>query len=265
MARTCSGSSASFWIGGRPWVRRTPASTVATWRSLRSKGSDLWAKSGPAPRAGARSCRRSGACRQRLERRRRAPRDRGRRIRGRRGVSGRGPGGRASADSRANRRRRRGWCFWRSPRGRRPGRSRTAARVLQGGEPRPGVLPLAAQGARPGHGRDPLRLAARLMAGRRRSTGSTPKAGLSPCRRRRRQVASLEKLRSSDADHLASQGFNVEARVSSKSATLRVTTIRSWTIAVAAISPSASPRGRSAAIRPHSMAMTSVIGRIRSA
>ena len=44
MARTCSGSSASFWTGGRPWVRRTPASTVATWRSLRSKGRALWAK-----------------------------------------------------------------------------------------------------------------------------------------------------------------------------------------------------------------------------
>ena len=44
MARTCSGSSASFWTGGWPWVRRTPASTVATWRSLRSKGRALWAK-----------------------------------------------------------------------------------------------------------------------------------------------------------------------------------------------------------------------------
>src|SRR5271166_247537 len=43
-ARTCSGSSASFWTGGWPWVRRTPASTVATWRSLRSKGRALWAK-----------------------------------------------------------------------------------------------------------------------------------------------------------------------------------------------------------------------------
>ena len=47
MARTCSGRSASFWTGGWPWVRRTPASTVATWRFFRSKGRALWAKFQP--------------------------------------------------------------------------------------------------------------------------------------------------------------------------------------------------------------------------
>src|SRR5208337_5463224 len=36
--------SASFWTGGWPWVRLTPASTVATWRFFRSKGRALWAK-----------------------------------------------------------------------------------------------------------------------------------------------------------------------------------------------------------------------------
>src|SRR5208337_2417556 len=54
-------------------------------------------------------------------------------------------GGRASADSRASRRRRRGWCFWRSPRGRRRGRSRPAVRVLPGGGLRPVARPLAGQ------------------------------------------------------------------------------------------------------------------------
>ena len=67
------------------------------------------------------------------------------------------------------------------------------------------------------------------------------------------------------AGHGGSHGLSTEARVSSKSPTLRVTTMRSWTIAVAAIRPSASPRGRSAAIRPHSTAIASVTGRMRSA
>ena len=44
MARRSSGSTASFCSGGRPWVRRIPASTVATWRSLRSIGWPRWAK-----------------------------------------------------------------------------------------------------------------------------------------------------------------------------------------------------------------------------
>ena len=104
---TCSGSSASFCTGGRLWVRRTPASTVATWRSLRSKGRARWAKfhtSAESRRSIVPTVRGFGPAR-----RRRAPRDRGRRIRGRRAAQ-RGPGGRASADSRASRRRRRGWC-----------------------------------------------------------------------------------------------------------------------------------------------------------
>ena len=37
IALRSSGRIASFCSGGRPWVRRTPASTVATWRSARSK------------------------------------------------------------------------------------------------------------------------------------------------------------------------------------------------------------------------------------
>ncbi|MBP1843917.1 hypothetical protein J2046_002175 [Rhizobium petrolearium] len=53
----------------------------------------------------------------------------------------------------------------------------------------------------------------------------------------------------------ASHGLMTAASVSSKSLTLRVTRIRSWTIAVAAISPSISPRGRVAARRPHSTAI----------
>ena len=44
MARRSSGRMASFCSGGRPWVRRIPASTVATCRSLRSIGWPRWAK-----------------------------------------------------------------------------------------------------------------------------------------------------------------------------------------------------------------------------
>ena len=44
MARRSSGRIASFCSGGRPWVRRIPASTVATCRSLRSNVSPRWAK-----------------------------------------------------------------------------------------------------------------------------------------------------------------------------------------------------------------------------
>ena len=50
-----------------------------------------------------------------------------------------------------------------------------------------------------------------------------------------------------------------------KSATLRVTTVLRCTAAVAAISASAMSRGRMAAIRPHSRATSSLIGRIRRA
>jgi hypothetical protein len=49
-----------------------------------------------------------------------------------------------------------------------------------------------------------------------------------------------------------SHGLMIETSIPSKSPTLRVTRIRSWTIAVAAISPSISPRGRNEAMRPHS-------------
>jgi hypothetical protein len=59
---------------------------------------------------------------------------------------------------------------------------------------------------------------------------------------------------SATGDQSSAQGLTIDTPTSSKSATLRVTRMRSWTLAVAAISPSASPRDRSAAIRPHSMA-----------
>ena len=44
MASRSSGRIASFCSGGRPWVRRMPASTVAMWRSARSNGSPRCAK-----------------------------------------------------------------------------------------------------------------------------------------------------------------------------------------------------------------------------
>ena len=154
MARTCSGRSASFWTGGRPWVRRTPASTVATWRSLRSKGRALWAKFQTSAES-----RRSIVATVRLRRRACAGGER-REIEadasaGRRAAAGRGPGGRASANSRASRRRRRGWCLSTSPRGRRRGRSRPAARGARAGEAadrRPVAALTSPQAARRGSG-----------------------------------------------------------------------------------------------------------------
>ncbi len=62
-----------------------------------------------------------------------------------------------------------------------------------------------------------------------------------------------------------SQGLMIGMRAASKSATFRVTTVIRCTTAVAAISPSAMPRWRSAARRPHSIATLSEIGSIRSA
>jgi hypothetical protein len=62
-----------------------------------------------------------------------------------------------------------------------------------------------------------------------------------------------------------SQGLITDAPMSSKSPRFRVTMIRSWTMADAAIRPLASPRGRSAESLPHSTAIRSVIGKMRSA
>ena len=101
-------------------------------------------------------------------------------------LSDRGPGGRASVDSRASRRRRRGWCFWRSPRGRRRGRCRRAARALRVGRLRPGVRPLAGAGgsfpvigAGPSGARPDLP-ASGLSAGRRSGAVSVRRAPLFP-------------------------------------------------------------------------------------
>src|SRR5690606_29796838 len=66
------------------------------------------------------------------------------------------------------------------------------------------------------------------------------------------------------AEAQACRGLITAAPVSAKSATLRVTTVRPWTTAVAAMRASMSPRGRRAAMRPHSRAMSSVTVRMRS-
>ena len=47
IASRSPGSTASFCSGGRPWVRRMPARTVATWRSARSNFSPRCAKFQP--------------------------------------------------------------------------------------------------------------------------------------------------------------------------------------------------------------------------
>ena len=159
-------------------------------RSLRSKGRDLWAKFQTSAES-----RRSivATVRGRARRpRTRSPRNRGRRIQGRRAASGRGPCGRASADIRASRRRRRVGVSGRRRAGVGPADS-TSGSSFAGGLAH---LFCLRQGRGPGadHGRDRFRLAANSMAGRRRATGSTPKAGVSRCRNRRRQVVEPGKI-----------------------------------------------------------------------
>src|SRR5690606_29559871 len=82
---------------------------------------------------------------------------------------------------------------------------------------------------------------------------------MAPCRRGTPAALSDEP----GAEAQARQGLITAAPVSAKSATLRVTTVRPWTTAVAAMRESMAPRVRIAAIRPHSTAIASSIPRIR--
>lgn len=71
-------------------------------------------------------------------------------------------------------------------------------------------------------------------------------------------------VRRRTAHAAVSQGLITEASVSSKSLTLHVTRMRSWTIAVAAINPSISPRERIARggpIRPRFCQLSARCGR----